>query len=68
MNKFETTPENSNTLLEEAPITEFNRVEVEIRDRNLERKTRNCLHCGRAFITPITVRICGQCHKIVDRL
>ena len=39
----------------------------EIRSANTERKKRSCLMCGRHFTTTRVNRICGKCHKLINR-
>lgn len=48
-------------------ISELSSFDSDIRHVNLSRKKRCCLMCDRSFITTRVSRICGRCHKLVDR-
>ena len=41
-------------------------MQMDIRQKNLERKKFNCLMCDRLFHTTRGNRVCGKCHKLID--
>ncbi|MGE4158940.1 MAG: hypothetical protein AB7F75_07570 [Planctomycetota bacterium] len=48
-------------------ISALSQFESDIRHINLSRKKRACLMCDRDFNTTRVSRICGRCHKLIDR-
>lgn len=49
-------------------IKDLHILEQDSRSRNLARKKRHCLMCGRLFTTTAVTRVCGKCHKLTDKI